>query len=117
MVAAYKEHQWGRVAYDREMQLARKRYQKAIDAGFDVPLAYSKPYPSLQIKRAITYSKGALFLDVLRSHVGDKSFWLGIRNYTRKHAGKTVESRGLQNELEKASGKDLTAFFKKWVYE
>lgn len=31
MVAAWKEQRWGKAAYDREMQVIRKRYQKAID--------------------------------------------------------------------------------------
>ena len=115
MVAAYKEERWGRPAYDREMALFEKRRQQAIDASFDVPLAYAKPYPSLRIKRAITYSKGALFLHLLRERLGDASFWDGIQRYTRTHAGKTVESRDLRVALEAASGKDLAPLFQQWV--
>jgi len=54
MVAAYKEFHWGKAYYDRELDIARERYAKAVKAGYDFPLAYSKAYPSLQIKRAIT---------------------------------------------------------------
>jgi aminopeptidase N len=39
MTAAWKEHKHGRAAYDREMELARRRLQFAKDAGFDKPLA------------------------------------------------------------------------------
>ena len=117
MVAAYKEERWGRATYEREMQLAGKRHQNAVLAKFDVPLAFAGNYPSLQIKRAITYSKGALFLDALRTRLGDAAFWKGIKAYTQQYLGKTVESRDFQRALETASGEELSMLFKQWVYE
>jgi len=71
IVAAYKEERWGKVDYEKEMALAKKRYQHAIDARLDVPLTYSGKYPSLSMKRSIVYSKGALFMDALRKEMGD----------------------------------------------
>jgi hypothetical protein len=116
LVAAYKEHRWGRADYERELSLARRRHARAVEAGFDVPLAWAGPYPSLAVKRAITYSKGALFLHALREQLGDDAFWRGLRQYTVAHAGGTVESRDLQRALEAASGQDLSAPFATWVY-
>ena len=117
LVAAYKEDRWGRAAYDREMELAAKRHTTAVAAGFDVALAYSKDYPSLRIKRAITYSKAALFLDTPRKDVGDAAFWAGLRDYTRRFLGKTVESRDFQDAMERACGRSLKALFDAWVNE
>jgi aminopeptidase N len=117
MVAAYKQQRWGKGAYDREIALFRERHQRAVDASFDVPLAYSKAYPSLRIKRAITYAKGALFLHTLREKLGDAPFWSGIRRYTQEHAGKTVETRDFQRAMVAASGTDLTALFRAWADE
>jgi aminopeptidase N len=117
MVAAYKEQRWGKAAYEREIALFRERHQRAIDAGHDVPIASSKPYPSLKIKRAITYAKGALFLHTLRQQIGDVAFWNGIQRYTQEHAGKTVESHDLQRAMENASARDLTQIFGAWVEE
>lgn len=116
MVAAWKEQRWGRAAYDREMEIARRRYQRAIDANLDVPLTYAGAYPSLSLRRAITYSKGALFLDALRTELGDAAFWRGLRLYTRRHAGGVVTSRDFQRAFEQASGRDLAAIFNRWVY-
>jgi aminopeptidase N len=116
MVAAWKEQRWGRAAYDREMEIARRRYQRAIDAGLDVPLTYAGTYPSLALRRAITYSRGALFLDALRTELGDAAFWRGLRLYTRRHAGRVVTSRDFQRAYEEASGRDLSAIFNRWVY-
>ncbi|MGZ3790677.1 MAG: M1 family aminopeptidase [Bacteriovorax sp.] len=116
MTAVYKQKKWGEQAYQREMELAYKRYQKAIDAKMDVPLTFPGPYPSMQIKRAIVYSKGALFLDALRKSLGDEIFWKGLRDYTVTFNGRTVESKDFQNSFEMSSGKNLADIFNKWVY-
>lgn len=116
MVAAWKEHRWGRPAYDRELDLARRRLATAAAAGFDVPLSYQGPYPSLGVRRAVQYSKGALFMDALRTEIGERAFWEGLRGYTRRHVGGVVTSRDLQRAFEHASGRDLQPLFMRWVY-
>ncbi len=116
MTAAYKEQRWGKEAYKRELELFKKRWQRAIDAQFDVPLTFSGDFPSLGIQRAIVYSKAALFMDALRSEIGEKSFWLGVRNYTMKYAYQSVETSDFQKSMERASGKNLSEIFKKWAY-
>jgi aminopeptidase N len=117
MVAAYKEQRWGAAAYERELGLWRQRHQRAVDAGHDHRLAYAGEYPSLQLRRAIMYSKAALFLDHLRRALGEEAFWAGIRGYTRAHLGTSVESRDFQRDMEAASGRDLSGEFNDWVYE
>jgi aminopeptidase N len=116
MVAAWKEHRWGRASYDREMDLARRRVEAAAKAGTSVPLTSPGPFPSLSARRAIAYSKGALFMDRLRREVGEQKFWAGLRLFTRTYAGMTVVSRDFQRTFERASGRDLSALFNEWVY-
>jgi aminopeptidase N len=116
MTAAWKEHKHGRPAYDAELDLARKRVARATQLGFNKPLAFSGAYPSLSVRRAIHYSKGALFMDHLRTLLGEKAFWAGLKRFTRHHAGGVVESQDLQRAFEQASGRDLTAPFKEWVW-
>lgn len=116
MVAAYKEQRWGHAAYEQELALAQKRWQVAIDAGQDKPLAYPGEYPSLKIRRAIQYYKGAIFMDALRRELGDTVFWNGLRRYTMAHAGASVTSRDLQTAMEQAAGRKLDVLFGKWVY-
>jgi len=116
MVAAWKEHRWGRTAYERDLQFSKNSHQRAINAGMDVPLAYDGEYPSIRIRRAIQYGKGAVFMDVLRSELGEKSFWSGLRDYTSANMGKTVSSASLQLAFERASSRDLSSLFDDWVY-
>jgi aminopeptidase N len=116
MVAAWKEHRHGRKAYDAELDHARDRVKGAADKGYDKALTYKGPYPSLGTRRAIQYSKGALFMDALRTALGDKVFWSALRTYTSQYMGKTVDSQDFQRVFETTSGKDLSALFNSWVY-
>ncbi len=116
MTAAYKQHAWGQAAYQREMDLAQKRYQKAIDAKFDLPLTFAGEYPSLGIKRSIVYSKGALFMDALRSEMGEISFWKGIKDYTIKNQFRSVVTTEFQKSMQANTDKNLEKIFLKWVY-
>lgn len=115
MVAAFKEQRWGRSAYEREMDLFETRRREAAEAGWDVPLAHAGDYPSLRLKRAIVYAKGALFLHALRETLGEAIFWQGLRAYTRRHLGQSVESSDFQRAFEQAAGADLRELFAVWV--
>lgn len=116
MVAAWKEHRWGRAAYDREVQIARNARKRAADAGFDKPLSWAGEYPSIGIRRAVQYSKGALFMDTLRTELGDRAFWAGLKRFTRTHAGGVVDSRDFQRAFEAEAGRNLQPLFDQWVY-
>jgi aminopeptidase N len=116
MTAAWKERRYGRAAYDAELAVARGRLEKARAAGFDKPLAWDGRYPSLGTRRAVQYSKGALFMDHLRATLGEKAFWAGLRGYTRAHAGGVAASIDLQRAMERASGRDLAPLFAEWVF-
>jgi aminopeptidase N len=116
MTAAWKDHRYGRAAYDAELDIARGRLEKAKAKGFDKPLAWSGRYPSLGTRRAVQYSKGALFMDHLRVTLGDEAFWSGLRRYTRANAGRTVTSIDFERAMESASGRDLHQIFADWVF-
>jgi aminopeptidase N len=116
MTAAWKEHRFGKAAYDGELGIARARLARAREAGFDKPLAFAGPYPNLATRRAVQYSKGALFLDHLRTLLGDEAFWAALKRFTRTHAGGTVDSRDFQRSFEESSGRDLNATFSQWVF-
>ena len=83
-----------------------------------MPLAFDGRYPSLGVRRAIQYYKGALFLDVLRHELGEDAFWKGVREYTQAgYQGTTlVRSRDLQIAMEGAAGRPLDGLFTEWVY-
>jgi aminopeptidase N len=116
MVAAWKQHKFGEAAYQAELDVARRRVERVRGLGFDKPLTWDGDYPSLGARRAVQYSKGALFMVHLRETLGEDVFWSGLRNFTQQYAGSTVVSRDFQKAMEKASGRDLSIIFNDWVY-
>ncbi len=63
----------------------------------------------------ITYAKGASVLRQLVAWVGVDHFMAGLRAYFDKHAWGNTTLADLMVELERESGRDLTAWSKEWL--
>ena len=63
----------------------------------------------------ITYAKGASVLKQLAAWVGREPFAAGVAEYFKKHAFGNTVLADLLAELEKASGRDLSAWSKQWL--
>lgn len=116
MTAAFVEHHHGRAAYEKKMATLQQEMEKLRAEGKDRPLHWERWNNATEALGPVPYRKGALFLDRLRNHVGDASFWRGIALYTRRHAGKLVDSRDFQQAIEEAAGRPLTSLFTEGVY-
>lgn len=116
MAAAYKEHRFGREEYLREIEAARANYEKVRDAGKDRSLVFPDWNRPTREDRTLVYDKGAYVLHQLRAELGERLFWSGIRRYTRAYFGKSVTTPEFQTAMERASGRNLSEFFAKWVY-
>ena len=64
----------------------------------------------------VPYVKGALFLDRLRTELGEEKFWGGIALYTSRNARRLVDSQDFERAMEEASGRDLKTLFDEAVY-
>ena len=63
-----------------------------------------------------TYAGGAARLHYLRFVLGDANFFAGIRTYVAENQGRGVTTYDLKAAMEKASGRNLTAFFDQWLF-
>lgn len=61
------------------------------------------------------YKKGALLLFMLQEKIGDAAFKNGVKSYLEQFKYKNVSSQDFIAAVEKASGEDLTTFFKQWL--
>ncbi len=69
-----------------------------------------------QLLNLNSYEKGSWILHMLRDRVGDEAFFQGIKDYYAAFKFGNALSVDLENAMEKASGLDLDAFFKQWLY-
>ena len=82
----------------------------------DLPVVDEKTTDYMSLLNVNSYQKGGWVLHMLRRQLGDSIFWKGIRNYYSIYAGKNADTHDLQVVFEKASGKNLSTFFKQWLY-
>ena len=69
-----------------------------------------------RVFRAIVYNKGAMVLHMLRRLVGDDVFFAGLRSFYNEWKFKKAGTDDFRIALERASGRDLSAFFSTWIY-
>jgi hypothetical protein len=67
--------------------------------------------------RAIVYDKGAYVLHMLRGIVGDDAFRRALISFQESHRFAKAGTDDLREALEKASGLDLSEYFRQWVLE
>jgi len=64
----------------------------------------------------LTYRKAAWVLNMLRVHVGDESFFAGLRSYLDTYAYSSATTDDFRRVMEHVSGRSLVTFFDQWVY-
>jgi hypothetical protein len=102
----------------RRMMDRMARWAQRHDAGGPIHLGqrlgHLKGDP--RIFRAVVYDKGAWVLHMLRGLVGDEAFFGGARAFLEGHRYAKAGTEDLRAALEKASGRELTAYFERWIY-
>ncbi|MEO7313147.1 MAG: M1 family metallopeptidase [Chitinophagaceae bacterium] len=116
MVAAYFERYFGKARYKEQIQEYRTKYQAVKAKGADKPLVFPNWNNPSTDDRILVYNKGAYVIHLLRETLGELMFWKAIKCYTREYWGKTVTTQDFQHSLETSTGRDLVAFFQKWIY-
>jgi aminopeptidase N len=72
--------------------------------------------PFMNLLNANSYQKGGWILHMLRRQLGDSVFHKAVQQYYLTYAGKNADTRDLEQVFEKVSGKNLSSFFKQWLY-
>jgi len=116
MADAYLEQHKGRAAYDAEIAELTRGMSMLRERDGDRPLHWKGWKDAHEALGRIPYVKGALFLDRLRTELGEEKFWSGIRLYTSRNVRRLVDSHDFESAMEEASGRDLRAFFDSGVF-
>jgi aminopeptidase N len=95
------------------MQAAERTYLAAADTLR--PVIDTAAASLFDLLNANSYSKGGWVLHMLRSVVGDETFFEGIRAYYARHRDSTALTADLRRAMEEVSGRELGWFFEQWL--
>ena len=119
--ATFMEEVWW--AHDRsESDLAWYRYKHSQGYLSEFGGRYRRPIVSYRFREPIDvfdrhlYEKGACVLNTLKTELGDRAFWAGVKHYLESHRHGTVHARHFQRALEEATGRNLDRFFHQWFF-
>ncbi len=110
------EDHYGRESFIKKMKADREkalRYSKQSHA----PIVDTSVTDYLKLLNPNSYEKGSWVLHMLRKELGDDLFWKGIRSYYDKYKYSNALSEDFEHVMEAVSGKDLSTFFKQWLYQ
>jgi len=106
----------GEQAFREYMRGAAERYF-VYEKERNAPIHDTQTLDLMKLLNENNYEKGAWVLHMLRERLGDEAFFRGIRNYYNEHREGTATTEDLRAALEKASGKNLREFFRRWIYD
>ena len=115
MASAYSEYKFGKEKYLADIAIYKSIYDKLVEKEKDRPLIFTN-WESSKDNRNVVYYKGAYVLHLLRQKLGDKAFWEGIKSYSQKYFGKSVETINFKQSMEESTNINLDNFFNTWIY-
>ncbi len=80
----------------------------------ETPLAY--PLPE-ELFGTASYSKGAWLLHMLRSTIGDDTFFAFLQTYAKQYHDRPTSTLDVWRLAESVSGQDLAWFFDQWLLQ
>lgn len=117
LTLVYMENMYGPRRMTEGMERSRGSVVGYYKRNPESPLVDTKISNPMRLLSTNSYQKGSWLLHMLRSYLGDELFWTGIRKYYKVFLNKNVVSEDFQMVMEKVSGKDLSWFFKQWLYQ
>lgn len=105
----------GEAVFQHYMKDARDKVL-AYEQTTRAPIHDSETEDLFKLLNANNYQKGSWVLHMLRSELGDDTFFRAIRVYYEAHKDATADTEDLRAAFEKASGRNLKNFFASWIY-
>ncbi len=111
-IATYFESMW--MTQDNPARMAQElhRWQNEFNGSPPTPLNNMPPKDMFSVQ---SYDGGAWLMSDLRAEMGDDAFFKGLRMYVQQYGGRAASTAQFQSAMEKAAGKSLSDFFKKWL--
>ena len=110
------EHAYGRDEFVAGLERSRDRVMAFYERNPDYRIVHDNLTDMRQVTTSNTYQKGSWTLHMLRGIIGDDAFWRGVQAYYRNHRDRNATTDDFRRAMEEASGRDLSQFFRQWLY-
>lgn len=110
------EHAYGRDEFAQGLRDSRKTVLDFDSKRPDYRVVHANLTDMADVTTAMIYQKGSWTLHMLRQEMGDDRFWAGIREYYARNRDRNTTTADFQATMERAAGRDLSAFFTQWLY-
>jgi aminopeptidase N len=115
--ALFHEHHKGQDEFRYLMYENAREYFQEDAERYRRPLVTNIYKEPIDLFDRHLYEKGALVLHMLRYVLGEDMFWRSMQQYVRANEHQVVETVDLERAIETATGRNVQAFFKQWVYQ
>ncbi len=109
----WAEHTEGETGLHQELLQKKSSYFNEIENKRVVPIRHYYQDPD-DLFDSHSYARGGVVLNMLRRHMGDETFYAGLKHYLSTHAYKTAEIDDLRQSFEEITGEDWSWFFDQW---
>lgn len=113
----YREQVWGKPAAMVERNTFVRQYAKLVERRVDGPIDRPMWEFNLYTYNVIAYAKGALYIDALRTRVGDEAFARGLQSYYQDNRYQRVTGDALRESMAQACACDLQSLYQTWVLQ
>ena len=110
------EHAYGRDEFVAGLRSSADRIFAQYKSDPEYRIVHDDLADMGRVTSGATYQKGSWILHMLRNHLGDETFWEGIRVYYALFMNSNATTTDFRTVMEEVSGLDLTLFFEQWLY-
>jgi hypothetical protein len=110
------EKRHGNAAYRNYMKICADSYLNGVFFARDVAAADPAIYQT-PAYRVISFAKNAVVLDMLRSEVGDETFFAGWRTVFEAYDPSLDGFDVIRDVFSRAAGRDMRWFFDQWFFQ
>ena len=115
--AMFAEETWGPEETMVELLRAYGKLARLAKSPKNRALFVPPPAGPAEVGGPVPYVKGPLVLELLRTQLGDRTFFAALRALARRSGPEGLGTRLFESVLEHASGRDMSRFFADWIHE
>jgi len=115
LTSVYNEMTYGKEKLKESMMLARTRVLRSSEKT-PRPVIDTTITNLMELLSTNSYQKGAWVLHMLRSEVGEETFWKGMRLFYDRFRNGNAVTDDFRIVMEEVSGRDLKNFFHQWLF-